>query len=167
MTGGSPEGREASLGLSLGPPAAFLHAAAGRLLRPIASRHHHGRVLIKLGTSEARGRGVYAAIDIAEGELIEECPVVVIAPDEVGHLQKTALRDYFFVWGGVGDAAAIALGYGSLYNHAREPNAMYVRKHEAHSIAFFAVRAIHAGEEITVSYHGGFGDRGDVWFDVR
>jgi uncharacterized protein len=136
-------------------------------LRPTAGRHHHGRVVIKLGASEARGRGVYAAVDIAEGELIEECPVVVIAPDEVGHLQKTALRDYFFVWGGVGDAAAIALGYGSLYNHAREPNAMYVRKHEAHSIAFFAVRAIRAGEEITVSYHGGFGDRGDVWFDVR
>ncbi|HEU4538065.1 MAG TPA: SET domain-containing protein-lysine N-methyltransferase, partial [Polyangiaceae bacterium] len=59
------------------------------------------------------------------------------------------------------------LGYGSLYNHAREPNAMYVRKHEARSIAFFALRPIGAGEEITVSYHGGFGDRGDVWFDVR
>ncbi|HEU4409363.1 MAG TPA: SET domain-containing protein [Polyangiaceae bacterium] len=124
-------------------------------------------MLVRLGTSEARGRGVYAAVDIAEGTLIEECPVVVIAPDEVGYLQETALRDYFFVWGGVGDAAAIALGYGSLYNHASVPNAMYVRKHEALTIAFFALRAIAAGEEITVSYHGGFGDRGDVWFDVR
>lgn len=123
--------------------------------------------MIALGTSEGRGRGVFATVDIAEGTLIEECPVVVVPPDEVEHLLKTALRDYFFVWGGVGDAAAIALGHGSLYNHAREPNAMYVRKHEALTIAFFALRAIKAGEEITVSYHGGFGDRGDIWFEIR
>lgn len=128
---------------------------------------HSRRVLITLGASEARGRGVYAAVDIAEGTLLEECPVVVLPPEDVPRLLETALRDYYFVWGGTGDAAAIALGYGSLYNHAREPNAMYVRKHEALTIAFFALRRIAAGEEITVSYHGGFGDRGDVWFDVR
>lgn len=123
--------------------------------------------MITLGTSEGRGRGVFASVDIAEGTLIEECAVVVIPPEEVPHLARTALRDYYFVWGGTGDAAAIALGYGSLYNHAREPNAMYVRKHEACAIAFFAIKLITAGEEITVSYHGGYGDRGDVWFDVR
>jgi uncharacterized protein len=123
--------------------------------------------VITLGESEERGRGVFAAVDIAEGTLIEECPVVVVPPDEVPHLLKTELRDYFFVWGGTGEAAAIALGHGSLYNHAREPNAMYVRKHEARALAFFALRPIRAGEEITVSYHGGYGDRGDVWFDVR
>ncbi len=123
--------------------------------------------MIRLGTSEGRGRGVFAAVDIAEGTLIEECPVVVVPPAEVAHLGETALRDYYFVWGGTGDGAAIALGYGSFYNHARDPNAMYVRKHEALTIAFFALRRIEAGEEITVSYHGGYGDRGDLWFDIR
>jgi uncharacterized protein len=117
--------------------------------------------------SEGRGRGVFATEDIAEGTLLEECHVVVVPAEQVAPLIGTILRDYVFAWGGTDDEVAVALGFGSLYNHARDPNAMFVRKHEARALAFFAVRPIAAGEEITVSYHGGYGDRGDVWFETR
>ncbi len=114
-----------------------------------------------------RGRGVFARVTIAEGEVIEECPVIVIPHEELQRLGGTVLGDYFFQWGGTGDAGAIALGYGSLYNHAHDPNAFYVRRLDARLLVFHAVRAIAPGDEITVSYHGGFGDRSPVWFEVR
>jgi hypothetical protein len=124
-------------------------------LRPIA---------LDVRETSERGRGVFALGDIEPGALIEECPVIVIAEAEVVAIKNTVLGDYYFTWGGTGDEAAIALGYASLFNHAAEPNAMYVKKTTTRTIAFHALRQIRAGEEITVSYHGGFGDRGPVWF---
>lgn len=122
---------------------------------------------LEVRDSNERGRGVFARVPIDEGEIIEECPVIVIPPEQLDALGGTILHEYFFQWGGTRDAGAIALGYGSLYNHAHDPNAMYVRRLEARLLVFHALRAIAPGDEITVSYHGGFGDRSPVWFDVR
>jgi hypothetical protein len=121
--------------------------------------------MIEVRDAGPRGRGVFATEAIAEGTLLEECPVIVLPASEIEALETTTLSDYYFRWGGMGDEAAIALGFGSLYNHADVPNAMYVRKYEARMLAFFAVRAIAEGEEIVVSYNGGYGDRSPVWFD--
>ncbi|GAC1538801.1 MAG: SET domain-containing protein-lysine N-methyltransferase [Polyangiales bacterium] len=128
-------------------------------LRPLVA-------LIVRHTAE-RGRGVFAEAPIADGTLIEECPVIVLPAGEVEAAMRTHLGSYAFQWGGTRDECAIALGYGSLYNHSDDPNAIYVRRLEDQVIAFVSLRAIAAGEEITVSYHGGFGDRSPVWFAVR
>ena len=120
---------------------------------------------VEIREAGARGRGVFAKIDIPEGTLLEECPVLVLPSEQIAALELTLLGDYYFRWGGQGDEDAIALGFGSLYNHADEPNAMYVRKLEARTLAFYSVCAISSGEEIRVSYNGGFGDRTPVWFE--
>lgn len=122
---------------------------------------------VEVRPSDGRGRGIFARRDFAEGELIEECPVIVVPAAEVEHVGRTVLASYHFRWGGTGDDSAIALGFGSLYNHAHDPNAMYVKKYEQQTIAFVSLRAIASGEEITVSYNGGIGDRSPVWFEVR
>ena len=114
-----------------------------------------------------RGRGVFAARAFEEGETIEDCPVIVVPAGEVAAVVGTVLGNYFFRWGGTEDEAALALGCGSLYNHSETPNAMYVRKRELGILSFVAIRDIAEGEEIMVSYHGGFGQRGPVWFTVR
>jgi SET domain-containing protein len=114
-----------------------------------------------------RGRGVFATRDLVEGELVESCPVVVVPADQVAHVVETTLHAYHFRWGGLGEDSAIALGYGSLYNHSNDPNAMYVKKYAARLIDFVTLRAIAAGDEITVSYNGGVGDRSPVWFEVE
>lgn len=114
-----------------------------------------------------RGRGVFATRDFEEGETIEDCPVIEVPEAELPALASTILSSYFFQWGGTGDEGAVALGYGSLYNHTNEPNAMYVRKRELKLLSFVALRPIAAGEEITVSYHGGFGQRTKVWFEIE
>ena len=114
-----------------------------------------------------RGRGVFARVPIAEGEVVEDCPVIVVPEEQVEAMGGTILHEYFFKWGGTHDQGAIALGFGSLYNHHDRPNAMYVRKYSLGILTFVALRDIAAGEEITVSYHGGFGERGPLWFDQK
>jgi SET domain-containing protein len=122
---------------------------------------------VYVAQSPERGRGVFAAEDIAEGTMIEECPVIVVPGAEAEDLMRTALRDYRFLWGPLGDDSAIALGNGSLYNHSNAPNALYVKKFQQRVIEFVAIADIAKDEEITVSYNGGIGDRSPVWFEVR
>jgi SET domain-containing protein len=60
---------------------------------------------------------------------------------------------------------AVALGYGSLYNHSYTPNARY--DDESPQIKIFtAIREIAAGEEITINYNGEPSDESPVWFKV-
>ena len=46
------------------------------------------------------GRGVFALKKIKKDEVIERSPVVIINENQVPHLRKTKLIDYYFMWGG-------------------------------------------------------------------
>lgn len=83
-------------------------------------------------------------------------------------LYNIGLYDYNFGWGKDRKAAALVLGYGSLYNHSPSPNAMH-QKHEADGImSVVAVRRIARGEEIFIRYDAGTGgDTQQMWFEVR
>jgi len=123
---------------------------------------------ITIGTSEGRGRGVFAARRFEPGETIEVCPVIALCETDARALDGTGLYDYYFGWGKDGKAAAIALGCGSLYNHSPSPNARH-RKQEAQGvITIAAVRRIEPGEEIFIRYDTGVaGDAQQMWFEVR
>lgn len=101
------------------------------------------------------GRGVIASASIKKGEVIEICPVVVLLKDQVEIIQNTELTNYYFTWGPEQKAAAIALGYGSLYNHSYAPNATYMKNQKDRTIEFVALKNIAEGEEITVNYNFG------------
>lgn len=73
------------------------------------------------------------------------------------------LYAYYFAWGASLEEAAIALGYGSLYNHGPYPNASFIPDERDAVIVFTALRDIEAGEEITVDYHEGL-HKGRLWF---
>jgi SET domain-containing protein len=118
---------------------------------------------ICMKNTEKYGRGIYAARDIKKGEFLEEAPVIVSPKSEREHLKKTVLNDYCFRWGG---NLAIALGYGSIYNHSYTPNARYLTNIDNQSIDFYARADIREGEEITVNYNGDPKDKSPLWFDV-
>ena len=111
-----------------------------------------------------KGRGVFTAVDIEIDEVIEVCPVIKIPKMELPIIHKTTLHDYYFVWGEEMDACAIALGFGSLYNHAIHANADFILDFENDTIDIVAIRKIYAGEEITINYHGEYGDETPLWF---
>lgn len=111
-----------------------------------------------------KGRGVFARREIAEGEEIERVPVLVF-PESALWCQgrRTALADYAFLWGR--GTVALALGYGSLYNHSYRPNARHDDRPPRTKV-FTALRPIGAGEEITINYNGDPDDRDPVGFPV-
>lgn len=95
------------------------------------------------------GRGVFAGRAFAKGEVIEVCPVVAIVPAPTGSLG--VLDHYVFKWGKDG-SLAVALGYGSLYNHSPKANARFSPRVAKEDIVFRAARDIAAGEQIFIDY---------------
>ena len=108
------------------------------------------------------GRGVFCRVDIGKGTLIEVCPVIVLPKGDLECVHNSRLHDYYFLWEGDGETA-IALGFGSLYNHAEDNNADYEMHFDQAAIHVIAQRDIPAGEEIRIDYTDGQ-DRSTLWF---
>ncbi len=120
--------------------------------------------LIEIKRIKGKGRGVFARRAIREGEVIERVPVLVLQLDEIQNSEGwTGLAGYCFLWGE--KTVALALGYGSLYNHSFEPNARYDDLGSQVKV-YTAIRAIEAGQEITINYNGEPTDRSSVGFEV-
>jgi len=114
-----------------------------------------------IADSPGKGRGVFAAQNFAPGDLIEYAPVLVVPAGQWEYMDKTILFDYYFAWR---EHSAVALGYGSLYNHSFQPNARYIRHFEQELIEFRALREITPDEEILVNYNGDPTDDSPLWF---
>ncbi|QED50005.1 SET domain-containing protein [Cytobacillus dafuensis] len=108
-------------------------------------------------------RGVFATVDIVKGELIHEAPVLPYPNKEHVFIEKTLLADYVFEYGK--NHTAILLGYGMLFNHSYEPNAIYEINFQNHTFDFYAYTDIKAGEEILINYNGDVDDKEPLWFD--
>ena len=95
------------------------------------------------------GRGVFAGRAYLRGEVIEVCPVIAL-PDPAPTDPGRVLERYVFWWGE--DGRAIALGYGSLYNHSASPNARFTPRESRGDIVIRATQDIAAGEQIMIDY---------------
>lgn len=118
-----------------------------------------------VGPSDIHDRGVFCATSISEGSIIEICPVILIPQEDMDLLRMTVLYNYYFIWGEDEKDGAIALGYGSVYNHAYQPNARYYVDFETLTLEIYAIKDIEAGEEITFNYNGDPEDQSKVWFE--
>ena len=105
------------------------------------------------------GRGVFALERFKKGQEIERCPMLVAEPDRGADLESGA-EGYVFGWGD--GLTALALGYGSLYNHSYDPNATTLETGD--ELVITATRTIRPGDEIYINYMGNAQD--GVWFDV-
>lgn len=119
--------------------------------------------LLRIRQVPGKGRGVFANRRIRKGAVIETAPVLVIPVEHLpGGKFNPALGKYVYEW--ARKKVALCLGYGSLYNHSYRPNADY--EHERAAIRYRALRAIEAGEEITINYNGNPKNKGPVGFEV-
>jgi SET domain-containing protein len=121
-------------------------------------------------TGNARGRGVFAARAIKAGETVEVCPVIVVdqyvtnLPPEIG---RVVYGWSYLVTRQVGPLTAVALGYGSLYNHDNPSNMRYEADGPMQALRYIAVRDIAQDEELTVNYNavgGGAEWNENAWF---
>jgi SET domain-containing protein len=115
--------------------------------------------------TENRGRGVFAVCSFVPGDLIEICPVLVLPPTDREPIERSQLYNYYFDWGGDEQQLAIALGYGSLYNHSAYPNALYLMDFEQAELLIYCHQPIAPGDEICFNYNGDPEDRAKVWFE--
>lgn len=108
---------------------------------------------------------MYCTEDILAGSLIEICPIIVLPGEQAREVVRGyVLYEYYFEWRK--ESIAIALGYGSLYNHSEKPNAIFEPDYQNQFILFKALKEISAGEEILVDYHAGNPDE-KVWFEIK
>ena len=94
------------------------------------------------------GRGLYARQAYARGDLIETSPVVLVARAQVP--SEGRLTHYVFEWDR--KHYALALGFGSLFNHDLTPNAYFRLDKKRDVIVFKALRPILRGEQLFVDY---------------
>lgn len=111
----------------------------------------------------AAGRGVFAKRSYQKGELIEECPVILLSKRSIPHIDKTELANYYFEWGMDYKKGAIALGLGSLYNHSFESNAEFNQDFKREVVRITAITTIPQNTEITVNYNGDPTDHTPLW----
>ena len=135
--------------------------------------------LVRVADSPVAGRGVFAVTALAEGQVAEVAPVLLLHRIEGD--QSGTLARYVFEWDTDADdtAYALALGWGSLFNHSGTPTCQYLRADDDETIAgllgepydpavhgnlapalvFVMNRAAAPGEELTIDYSGvGDGD---------
>ncbi len=117
-------------------------------------------------TGTPLGRGAFAARFIPAGEVVEIAPVVLLAVAQQPFPQ--AIRRLVFNWSQ--SHFALALGCGSIYNHADQPNLRYSRDFEQRIIRFTALRDIEPGEQLTINYDqtaAGKEPRERGWFEIH
>lgn len=115
----------------------------------------------KIQLTEIRGKdlGLIALEGFVKGEIIECCPTILLKFDKalrynwLKRFYKAAIVTIFddYLWWWKAQKRALLLGYGQLYNHSDNFNAVAYRKAERKFI-FVAKRDISPGEEITVFY---------------
>jgi len=134
---------------------------------------------LQLRSVPGRGLGVFSAKPIANGTLVERCPVFVFGriSDDIREIKMLPysesgysinLGHLLLPWVEDKDRA-IALGYALLYNH--EPKGRSNVRYEPYIdpennrryIDFYAKRDIEAGEELTQTYT----DSNRLWFTYK
>lgn len=121
------------------------------------------RSRVEVRRSPLHGLGVFARTTIRAGAVVERCPVLLLEPEDADQLATGSLSGHLYDWGD--GRAAVALGYGSLYNHDHEPNAEYASHEDPAEIVIVARRDIGAGEELFIDYTGG--GQIELWFEPR
>jgi len=110
---------------------------------------------IKIARVKGKGRGVFATKKIHTGEIIEYCPVIFISEKESLFFEKEdTVLEYYYMFQREFNNSCVIFGYGSIYNHSRNPNAEvdYNLKKLQNFVLFRAIKNIKPGEEITFDY---------------
>ena len=110
------------------------------------------------------GKGVFASAEIRKGEIIEIAPILILEFTDFIDTKWNKLFEYYF-W--MDDYVALALGFGSLYNHAKDANAKYELNREIEIITFTALKNIKKDEEILFNYKGSTTSKAPLWFERK
>ena len=121
-------------------------------------------MLLKL-TQTSKGRGLEAVCDIKAGTVVEVSPIILIPRAAEKALEVAEIDGYPFIWSDT--HLALAMGLGSFFNHAYEPNIKFEFSVPEQEISFRATKDIQQGEEVCINYNGDWGNEYPLWFEVK
>lgn len=107
-----------------------------------------------IDTGTVLGRAAFAEKTYSKGEIVEMAPVILL--DYPFEELVLPVQRVVYNWSKLCDASekfAFVLGYGSIYNHADDPNMRYSANQEKQALIYTAIRVIKKGEQLTVSYN--------------
>ena len=119
-------------------------------------------------TGTEKGRGVFADRDYQKGERVESAPVIVLT--RPFRSLPPRLKTIVYNWGALTNgepSSAVALGFGSMYNHNNPANMRYEANIANDTLNYITVQDIAEGEELTVNYNNTEGapeSKNDDWF---
>jgi SET domain-containing protein len=108
----------------------------------------------------AKGRGLFAKMDIPPSTTIHVAPCIPVMKDEYDiYMKHTVMEHYLFNDVRSGNKL-LALGYGSLFNHSNHPNVGYSVNHTLQTIEYRSgFQVISEGTELCISYGS------KLWFE--
>jgi SET domain-containing protein len=107
---------------------------------------------VYLKTTKEMGRGIYAARDILENEVIMECEVLVLNESDTIKVNETDLKYYTFKYTDSRDC--LVLGHGEIFNHSDMPNVSYklVPFQDRLVMQFKALKTIPKDSQLFIDY---------------
>ena len=115
---------------------------------------HNG---LRVSHSPYGGFGVFTDVPIKEGNIVEQCYVLIFEDKKIGEL-PSLLQKYVYNWCDT-NYVCTPLGFGMIYNHSNTPNTSIkceyaiVEGEKKPILTFTAIRDIEPGEEV-LSYYG-------------
>ena len=119
---------------------------------------------VEIRESPVHGAGCFAKDDINKGELLEGSPVIAFSMQSIKDLNdaiggRHIIADYPFAW--LDGLTCLVMGYGGVYNHRYEYNALYRPNRELETMDFYSSVSIKKDDEIFIRYAN---DRSRLWF---
>jgi len=128
---------------------------------------------IGLRKSPIHGHGIFSNAKISEGELIEEAKLLKLSwRSKI--IQDSVLINYVWVNNKCncetcqkdGKEQYLAFGYGSIYNHSKNPNTRVDLDFATETMRIYTTKTIEKDEEILVSYGPKYWLIRDFWKKV-
>jgi len=103
---------------------------------------------------EGMGRGVIAERDIKLGEIITNCEILVLSPEDTLKVNETDLKWYVFTYDKNTKQDCLVMGDGEIFNHDDNANVLYglVEWDKRKLMRFQASRDIKKGEQLFIDY---------------
>ncbi len=128
---------------------------------------------IIVGDSTIQGRGVFATTNIKKGEIIERCPLIQMEYRSKYQLDPTIFGYMYARYQNDEEAQKhgfimyVAAGYGMLYNHQDEPNALWKFNYPQLLGDIVAIKDIPKDMEIFINYGNCYFNSKDAYTGIE
>jgi SET domain-containing protein len=104
---------------------------------------------------EGMGRGIIAEKDIKRGEIITNCELLVLSPEDTVKVNETDLKWYTFTFDAQTKRDCLVMGDGEIFNHDDDANTLYglIDWNGRKLMRFQASRDIKQGEQLFIDYN--------------